>query len=198
MQKANHILPTVPNIASRLLQVSYGQTYQTSRQKGCQLKILGNFWTTKSMFSASDCIHIPMGCWVLFADFTFPQKWCEDPFSNGWISYLLKKSLEEKLQTGPGAHINVYMWFRAKDLEPQNKSTLLDTEPVFTCFLNAYWTIHVLFFYGVCYQVLSNEHFTQQCSPSLLDIIVTDNTKNILCCFTVSTFMKLSWAAKLD
>lgn len=29
------------------------------------------------------------------------------------------------MQTGPDAQINVCMWFRAKDLEPQNQSMML-------------------------------------------------------------------------
>lgn len=76
------------------------------------------------------------------------QNWCVDPFGNGVYSTLNKtylhklpaktNSLEEKLQTGHSAQINVCMRFRAKDLEPQNQSTSLiglDTEPVFTCFV---------------------------------------------------------------
>lgn len=62
---------------------------------------------------------------------------------------------------------------RGQDLEPQNQSTLLirlNTEPLFTCFKNAYWTIHLFFTYGVHYGVLCKKYVSEKCCPFLLHI----------------------------
>lgn len=95
------------------------------------------------------------------------------------------------MQTGPSAQINVCMWSRAKDLEPQNQSTSLvrlNTEPVFALFSMHTEPFIYSFPKGFIMGYYVKSILRKQCNTFLLNIIVPDKTNNTKCSFPVFKF----------
>lgn len=167
------------------------------------------------MFSASDCVHIPTGRGVLFADLHFRIPYfgkisphvkndvqtpsgmaCIQPSMRPtYISYLLK-------QTDSGGEIANWTQCPNKCLHVVQGQRSWATKPIHIArqawhrgcvhclLLNAYWTIHLFFSYGVYYGVLCKKYFRKQCGPTLLNIIVADKTNKTKCSFPVLKFSR--------